>query len=227
MNIQMKSKELFLGLIAGLLSFLMMACRDNKLSSHDGVIALQPLNGYSKDHIAQLKSELAHFYHKNIIVLSDRKIPDEYRNFDKGKRYDASRIIRWLSVTTGDSIIAVVGFTSEDIYTSKLDPQGNIKKPESTYAVWGIFGLGFCPGKSCVVSDRRLLSPDKEKSSRRLRTVTIHEIGHNLGLPHCPHTGCIMSDANESIATVDQSGKDYCNDCNRKIGRKMSVITPK
>ncbi|RYZ26438.1 MAG: matrixin family metalloprotease, partial [Sphingobacteriales bacterium] len=130
-----------------------------------------------------------------------------------------SGIIAWLKPLRRDSIITVAALTDEDIYVTKRDKFGKIKKPESAYAVWGIFGLGYCPGPGCVISEKRLRTGDEQRFRHRLRTVTIHEVGHTLGLPHCPNKGCIMSDANEKMSTVDQSGDDYCRDCNRKIGR--------
>ncbi|WP_118972472.1 matrixin family metalloprotease [Taibaiella koreensis] len=79
-----------------------------------------------------------------------------------------------------------------------------------------MFGLGLCPGKACVVADHRLTTNDEQRFRHRIRTVVLHEIGHNLGLPHCSSQGCIMSDANEKIATVDRSGDNYCKACIRK-----------
>jgi archaemetzincin len=214
-------KRLFTWSIIGLCLLFTFSCnKPNGLQDENKVIVIQPLNNYDKKEIDYLASDLETFFNKKIIVLPALKVPESFANYQKGKRYDASRIINWLTPLANDSIIAIAGITSEsDIYTAKKDTQGNIRKPESTYAIWGIFGLGYCPGKSCVISSKRLFTADVQKFRHRLRTVTIHEIGHNLGLPHCPNKGCIMSDANEKIATVDQSGNNYCNECNRKIGR--------
>lgn len=206
--------------IIPILLLLCCGCAHNPLSKPGNVIAIQPLNGFNKQKVQYIREELARFYHKNIIILPERSIPESFINNTKGKRYDAGKIIEWLSASAKDSILSVVGLTSEDIYTTKLDKEGRIKKPESTYAVWGIFGLGYRPGKSCIIADHRLLTGDEQKSDHRLRTVTIHEIGHNLGLQHCVNKGCIMSDANEKITTVDQSGNDYCRSCNQQAGRQ-------
>lgn len=192
----------------------------NGLQDPQTIIAIQPLNGFSKVHTAFVKHELEVFFRKKIVVLTPKILPESFANYQKGKRYDAQQIIKWLSASSHDSLLSLVALTDNDIFTTKRDSSGHIKKPESAYAVWGIFGLGYCPGKSCVVSERRLFSDDDLKFRHRLRTVAIHEAGHNLGLPHCPNKGCIMSDANEKMATVDASGDDYCTACNRKVGRK-------
>ena len=35
----------------------------------------------------------------------------------------------------------------------------------------------------------------------RLWKVAIHELGHTLGLPHCPNNGCLMQDAHGTVKT--------------------------
>lgn len=205
-------------LFAWILLFFVGGCRRGNGDKHS-VIVLQPLNNYDKKQISFIKEELQHFYQRKVIVLPDKEIPATFIDRSKGKRYAAPALIRWLSENKPDTAITVVGLTSEDIFTTKKDSNGKIKKPESTYAVWGVFGLGYCPGGSCVISDKRLMTSDVMKFRHRLRTVVIHEVGHNLGLPHCPQrAGCIMSDANEVISTVDNSSKTFCKSCSKKIG---------
>jgi archaemetzincin len=98
------------------------------------------------------------------------------------------------------------------------EKDGSIKQPVYKYAVWGIFGLGDCPGKASIVSNFRLHTSDTSKYHHRIRTVVLHELGHNFGLPHCPNPHCIMNDANEKIATIDNSSDDYCRTCRNKLG---------
>jgi len=43
--------------------------------------------------------------------------------------------------------------------------------------------------------------------------ISTHEVGHVLGLPHCPTPKCVMNDANESIKTIDKSTGDLCDKC--------------
>ena len=51
----------------------------------------------------------------------------------------------------------------------------------------------------------------------RLKKVSIHEFGHNLGLPHCPNKRCVMTDAVENITTIDNANFDLCEKCKMKI----------
>jgi archaemetzincin len=175
-------------------------------------IGLQPLGKYDTAQLRFIQQELQQFFKVPVVILKEISIPQSFLNTTKGERYSADSIIKWMAHAAPDSITKVVAITHKDIFTSKWD-NGQIKKPESTYAVWGIFGLGYKPGRSCVVSDHRLRTNNSALFHHRLRTVVIHELGHNQGLPHCSTKNCIMSDANERIQTVDNSSNEYCKKC--------------
>jgi archaemetzincin len=188
------------------------------------IIGLQPLGHYNKEQLQFIKKELQQFYNTPIVILNKREIPASFLNTSKGERYSSDSIIKWLAHTAPDSVYKVVGITHKDIFTTKWE-NGHVKKPENAYAVWGIFGLGYMPGRSCVVSDHRLQTTDNTRFHHRLRTVVIHELGHNLGLPHCPSDSCIMNDANESIQTVDNSADDYCKKCSAWLVHGRAMVT--
>ena len=40
----------------------------------------------------------------------------------------------------------------------------------------------------------------------------MHEIGHALGLEHCPTRGCLMEDAMGKVTTTDRE-RDFCPLC--------------
>ncbi|WP_205510018.1 matrixin family metalloprotease [Longitalea arenae] len=176
------------------------------------IIGLQPLGKYDTTQLSYIEKELQQFFKVPVVILHETALPAAFLNTTKGERYSGDSIIKWLAFNAPDSITKVVGLTHKDIFTTKKE-NGQIKKPESTYAVWGIFGLGYRPGRSCVISDFRLKTSEHTKFQHRLRTVVIHELGHNQGLDHCPAKNCIMSDANERIQTVDNSGVNYCGKC--------------
>ena len=71
--------------------------------------------------------------------------------------------------------------TSEDISTTKYE-HGAIRKPESKYRDWGVFGLGYRPGPTSVVSTFRIGHKDQGVFMDRIKKITLHEIGHNIGL---------------------------------------------
>jgi len=143
-------------------------------------------------------------------------MPSEFRNDSKGHRYSADSLIQFLSQYEPDTRSIIIGLTTEDIFTTVRDNTGAIKEPRDKYAVWGIFGLGSCPGKASAVSMHRLQTRNEQVLLHRLRTVVFHELGHNLGLTHCSNPHCIMNDANEKISTIDNSD-DFCPRCLKKL----------
>ncbi|HXB94043.1 MAG TPA: archaemetzincin [Puia sp.] len=192
------------------------SCRRHSLNTVH-TIAIQPIGAFPRPLSSYLQGQLDRFFHKPVVILPATEMPAAFLDSTKGPRYSADSLVRFLSRRTNDSISIILGLTSEDIYTTVRDNTGPIKDPPSKYAVWGIFGLGSCPGEGAIVSIHRLQSADNQSFLHRFRTVALHELGHNLGLPHCPNAHCIMNDANEKISTVDNSGDDFCPSCWKKL----------
>lgn len=115
-------------------------------------------------------------------------------------RYKADKLLVFLKDKKNVDYHRIVGFTNKDISISRG------KNPDS-----GIFGLGFCPGPSVVISSYRLKS-----DSIKCLTVVLHELGHTYGLKHCSSKGCLMRDVNGKMIQVPETGPDLCNKC-RKI----------
>jgi archaemetzincin len=169
------------------------------------VINIQPLGDVSPDVINVITSSVKKFYGYKCVVNPKVDFTKDILA-DSKTRYEASRILSKFNSKQNLLII-----TEKDIACKN----GNI--PE-----WGIFGLGYRPGVTCVVSTFRI----KRKVSQdvfndRLIKICLHEIGHNLGLDHCKSGDhrCMMNDANGTIKEVDEEQIFFCKNCWRLIGK--------
>ena len=197
--------------------FILLTMAIFNISCHEAntrtIIALQPIGNIPENTLNILKHNIEHQYKSTVIILPTITLPDNFINYEKGKRYAASSVIKHLKEVMPDTVQYIVGITNEDIYTTKKDKWGNIRKPESTYKIWGILGLGYKPGKSCIISTARLYSDNEYQYMERIIKITLHEIGHNYGLDHCTDKNCLMTDAAERISTVDNAKNHLCSKC--------------
>lgn len=162
-------------------------------------LIIQPFLGLSKATISQVACELQKLYSGKVIVKKPIPLPTNTFNYHK-TRYRADSLIHYLKSTIYDNQL-VIGLTNKDISTTKGE-----------HADWGVMGLGFCPGKSCIASTFRLKGKNK---SEKLFKVAIHELGHTQGLPHCPIKTCLMRDA---------EGKDRLNELTNFCPKCKSVL---
>jgi archaemetzincin len=78
-------------------------------------------------------------------------------------------------------------------------------------------------GRGCaIISLARLgLPPAEGKPAavlfrRRTLTEAVHEIGHLLGLGHCPKEDCVMHFSN-SLADTDRKSPEFCKRCRDQL----------
>lgn len=192
---------------------LILGCSENEKTK----IGIQPFDKFNASLIDTIVQSIKDVYGFDVIVLPDQPLPENTFVSIKSPRYRADSLILYLKKTKPDTIDYIIGLTNKDISTAKKDRFGRIKKPENKYNDWGIFGLGYRPGPSCVVSTYRLNSKDKKLFITRLKKVSVHEIGHNLGLKHCKSLNCVMRDAEETIKTIDNVTLTLCDKCKVKI----------
>ena len=176
-------------------------------------IAIQPFNGVNKLYVASAKSAIEDHFDAEVIVLAYRPLPANCW-YEPRNRYRADSLIHFLKSQKPDSITKIIGLTNQDISTTK-----------GKYVDWGILGLGFRPGLSCVVSVFRLKrgTSNTEVIKGRMRKVVIHELGHTMGRKHCPEEKCVMQDAKGKLQTVEEANEAFCEKCQGKLGAWLKI----
>ena len=85
-----------------------------------------------------------------------------------------------------------------------------------------VFGLADFRQKCAIISLARLQpefygQPGNPRLlEERALKEAIHELGHLLGLGHCPVPACIMFFSN-SLADTDRKGPGFCPECRRRL----------
>lgn len=168
-------------------------------------LLIQPFNEHQPETVNFLAVALARKLRCTSTILPTQSLPSNAYNH-LGKRYWADSIILWLSNKYANDTTLILGVTGCDIAT-KLPSKPN----------WGILGLGFMPGRACVISDYRLqqLGKKQSKLQQEMLTLALHEIGHNLGLQHCTQPNCLMKDAKGKRLFANL--KDFCMICKQTI----------
>jgi len=183
----------------------------------DTIVVIQPLGRYDAALTDTLRRAIRLYYGVQVLIGVCQSIPESFFVQLKTPRYRADSIIHYLRTTKPGHVDYVLGFTNQDISTTKKDKSGRIKQPVNRYTDWGVMGLAYSPGVACVVSTYRLKSNEQKLTDRTIK-VALHELGHSFGLPHCENKKCVMTDAVESVRTVDQADPALCSRCKHKIG---------
>lgn len=207
----MKIYFLFLGFL------FLISCKKATPVTPETTVLLKQYKAFPKNEVDSVTSVLQKIYGVKTIIAKDQELYSEAFINVKSPRYRADSIIKFQQKEINNKIDYVLGLTSKDISVTKKDASGTIKKPKYKYQDWGIMGLAYCPGESCIVSTFRIKHKSKTVYFDRLKKVAVHEFGHNLGLPHCPNKKCVMTDAVESVKTIDNAKLKLCDDCAEKI----------
>jgi archaemetzincin len=181
-------------------------------------VALQPFGAFDPKLSDSIAVTLERAYGVKTIILKDLDLPKSAFVNMKSPRYRADSLLRHLMNIKPDTIDYVIGLTTQDVSTTKRDESGVIKSPEEKYKDWGVLGLGYRPGPSCIISTYRIAHKSRSVFMARLKKIAIHELGHNLGLDHCETNDCVMQDAAETIKTIDRSHSGLCESCKNKLG---------
>ena len=120
------------------------------------LVALQPYKDFDSSLLRFVAAETEAFYHCKVIILSPIALPvNAY--YKPRARYKADSLLLFQKSLLPPGANTIAGLTGMDISTSN----GSISD-------WGVFGLGSCPGNTCIISVYRLRSTIPEKFKERL-----------------------------------------------------------
>jgi archaemetzincin len=174
-------------------------------------LLVQPLGKIDKETITSLKSILEERFGFEILLADEMSIP-LYTLNPRRRQFHAPTILRRLK-KIDENANKILGVATVDLYVPGLNY---------------VFGQAEIDGRVALISLYRLRPEFDAKTSNptegkalfleRAGKEAVHEIGHTLGMRHCPTSTCVMHFSN-SIADTDKKDDTFCPD-HQKLLRK-------
>jgi len=170
------------------------------------IVFVQTMGKVNQDDLNLVVSTISDFYNFEVIVKGQFPIMDSLK-VKNTNRIQANRVLKTSNIMNRNLDGKVLILTEYDICTDRT-LNGVVHKN------WGVFGLAGVNKQTTVISTFRM----KTNHTNRLTKVTVHELGHTLGLQHCHNDEkCVMNDAKGKGSTLDKSSLYICDDCRKKI----------
>jgi archaemetzincin len=170
------------------------------------VIEMVPLGKINNIVLEHLQRNLAEVLDAGVTIGEGKDLPRDA--FDAGRN-------QYLSLPTLALLVAsrkregqkILGVMDEDVYTPGLN---------------FVFGQADSAVGVAMISLRRLrqsfygLRENESLFLERALKEAVHEIGHLLGLGHCPDPRCVMHFSN-SIGDTDSKDFRFCRTCQKRL----------
>jgi archaemetzincin len=143
-------------------------------------------------------------YRLEVEVLDEIPLPVDAYNTDR-QQYLSIMIIEEIARMDIEGL--VLGIAGEDLYAQGLNYVFGEADPELGVTLISLARLKqeFYGG-----------SPDPERLIDRAVKEAVHEVGHLMGIPHCPNPECVMRYSN-TLSHTDRKSSELCSLCRRKL----------
>jgi archaemetzincin len=169
-------------------------------------IGVLPIGRVDDAVLLRIQKGLTRVFPDTSCAVVEEKLPLSETAFDEKRKQHRSHAI--LGEVQGyavkkTSVNRVLGVVDTDIFVLELK---------------FVFGEAACPGKAALISLWRLRpefygdSSNMELFLERAVKEAAHEVGHTLGLRHCPRPSCVMHFSN-SISDTDIKQSLFCDEC--------------
>ena len=180
-------------------------------------VGILPIGQADATLLRCIKDGLPHIFPETTSFVTDEQVELPEAAYDKNrKQYRSNQILGIIQSYAAKAKEAnrVLGVVDVDIFVPELN---------------FVFGEASFPGKAALISLRRLkpefygVKADAEVYAQRSLKEAVHEVGHTLGLKHCPRSSCVMHFSN-SIFDTDKKQILFCDECCLKAALAINSL---
>ena len=180
-------------------------------------VGILPIGQVDATLLRRIKDGLLTVFPETTCFVSDEQVALPEAAFDKNRRqYRSNQILGIIQsyVAKAKEANRVLGVLDVDIFVPELN---------------FVFGEASFLGKAALISLRRLkpefyrVKADPELYAQRSLKEAVHEVGHTLGLKHCPRSSCVMHFSN-SIFDTDKKQSLFCDECYLKAALAINSL---
>uniref|UniRef100_A0A7V4G9G2 Peptidase M54 n=1 Tax=Desulfobacca acetoxidans TaxID=60893 RepID=A0A7V4G9G2_9BACT len=170
-------------------------------------LGLVPLGPVDPEILRSLRLALKKFFPLSVRILTPHPLPPHTFHLGRGQ-YHSNKILEYLVNEVNPRALRLLGITAVDLYI-----------PILTF----VFGEAQLGGRAAVVSlfrprgDAGGIRPPKLVLLKRLIKLSLHELGHTFGLPHCRQEGCLMG-FSYNLEKLDEKPLAFCRYCQVLLG---------
>ena len=168
-------------------------------------LEIMPIGSVDATILSIVAANLQAILRLNVKIQVPLSAPD-YAFLPSRGQYESNKIIRHLSAI--ESHLLVLGIVDVDICT-----------PILTF----IYGESQLGGKTALISVYRITDDDDEKTYHRAAKISLHEVGHLLGIAHCPSPDCLMAFSN-NLDKLDALPLRFCQSCEYEARRSVRYL---
>ncbi len=167
-----------------------------------GKVHILPMGSIPASVIGAVEKALSETYGLEVLKHSEIPLPVASFNIER-RQYLSFVVIEEIAIMRLEGI--ALGIADEDFYAQGLN---------------FVFGEADREKQVAVISLARLRkefyggSPDKDLLIQRAVKEAVHEVGHVLGLAHCPNPACVMHFSN-TISHTDLKSAEPCSLCSQ------------
>lgn len=181
-------------LIVGLV--LCVGCGSKENEAQKNTLQVYRYEDFPIQKAEMLCAELRKYFPEVELVDTVLVLPSE-AYMERRNRYSGTGLLKDLRKFQKSNM--VLGLTNRIICTS------NEISPD-----FGIMGISYLKCGLSIVSDV-IPKTGRQQTDENLIKLTLHELGHALGLPHCPDQKCYMVDAEHRMKLPNTTG--FCENC--------------
>ena len=180
------------------------------------IIGVLPFGNSDRRILRRIKEGAEGVFPETKVLIIDQVFPLPERAWDKNRgQYRSNQILCMIqSHDSHERLNRLLGVIDADMYAQGLN---------------FVFGEATFPGKAALISLWRLRpefyknTPDFESFAKRSLKEAIHEVGHTLGVRHCPRSSCVMHFSN-SIFDTDKKESMFCDECYLKTALAINAL---